>query len=180
MPIEEHLAAYQIPLAAGLAVRDAAAEVTREDSVALKWPNDVLHDGRKLAGLLCERVHHVDLIGVGVNVNVDVGEAPAALRTRITSLRSIAGRGIDMTDVLLAVARHLRRTLSLRKEHPFPAILKEYDRHHALVGRQVRVVGNEDEPVVAGVCQGLDDLGRLVLREGRQTHRVIAGRVEMV
>src|SRR5688500_14403447 len=52
MPIEEHLAAYQIPLAAGLAVRNAAADLSRQDSISLKWPNDVLYEGRKLAGLL--------------------------------------------------------------------------------------------------------------------------------
>ena len=179
LPIEEHLAAYQIPLAAGLAVRNAVAELTRVEAVSLKWPNDVLHDECKLAGLLCERVHHVDLIGVGMNVNVGAGDAPPELRGRITSMRDITARAFDMTDVLLTVARHLQRTLSLRKEHPFPAILKEYDRHHALVGRQVRVV-NANEPAVTGVCQGLDDLGRLVLRYGSTTHRVIAGHVEAV
>jgi BirA family transcriptional regulator, biotin operon repressor / biotin---[acetyl-CoA-carboxylase] ligase len=180
MPIEEHLAAYQIPLAAGLAVRNAAAELTTHDSIALKWPNDVLHDGRKLAGLLCERVHHVDLIGVGLNVNVETKEAPQQLRSRLTSLRHVTGEPFDMTDALLCVAHHLHRTLSLRKEHPFPAILREYDCHHALVGRQVRVIGSAEEPVVSGVCQGLDDLGRLVLRDGRTTRRVIAGHVEMI
>jgi len=180
MPIEEHLAAYQIPLAAGLAVRNAAAELSGQDSISLKWPNDVLYEDRKLAGLLCERVHHVDLIGVGLNVNVDVSKAPAPLRSRITSLSMIGGRELDMTDALLTLARHLHRTLSLRKEHPFPEILKQYDRHHALVGRQVRVVGSAEEPVVSGVCQGLDDLGRLVLRDGRTTRRVIAGHVEMI
>jgi BirA family biotin operon repressor/biotin-[acetyl-CoA-carboxylase] ligase len=179
LPIEEHLAAYQVPLAAGLAVRNAAAELTGVEAVSLKWPNDILHDNRKLAGLLCERVHHVDLIGVGMNVNVAAREAPSELRARITSLRDITARASDMTDALLAVARHLQRTLSLRKEHPFPAILKEYDRHHALVGRQVRVV-NANEPAVTGVCQGLDDLGRLVLRSASTTHRVIAGHVEVL
>jgi BirA family biotin operon repressor/biotin-[acetyl-CoA-carboxylase] ligase len=180
MPIEEHLAAYQIPLAAGLAVRNAAAELTADDSIALKWPNDVLHDGRKLAGLLCERVHHVDLIGVGLNINVDAKDAPPHLRSRLTSLLQIAGQPFDMTDALLTVARHLHRTLSLRKEHPFPAILKEYDRHHALVGREVRVTTGPAEPVVSGTCRGLDDLGRLLLRDTRTTHRVIAGHVELV
>jgi BirA family biotin operon repressor/biotin-[acetyl-CoA-carboxylase] ligase len=180
MPIENHLAPYQIPLAAGLAVRNAAAELSGHDSIALKWPNDVLHEGRKLAGLLCERVHHVDLIGVGLNVNVEVSDAPAALRHRITSLSAIGGHSIGMTDALLAVARHLHRSLALRREHPFPAVLKEYDRHHALVGRQVRVIGSADEAAVAGICQGLDDLGRLVLRDGATTHRLIAGHVEML
>src|SRR5581483_6516475 len=64
-PIEEHLQPQQIPLVAGLAVRDAAAELTGGADIQLKWPNDVWHEGHKLAGLLCERVNKVDLVGVG-------------------------------------------------------------------------------------------------------------------
>src|SRR5207248_8273542 len=56
-PVEAHLAPHQIPLIAGLAVRDAVADLTGDTSISLKWPNDVVHDDRKLAGLLCERVH---------------------------------------------------------------------------------------------------------------------------
>src|SRR5688572_30222561 len=84
-PVEEHLSPHQVPLLAGLAVRDAAAELVGDDRVALKWPNDVLYDGRKLAGLLCERVSKADLIGVGLNVNNHPREAPPALRRQITS-----------------------------------------------------------------------------------------------
>src|SRR2546423_10118412 len=91
-PVEEHLSPHQIPLVAGLAVRDAAAELSGDESVALKWPNDVTHRGRKLAGLLCERVNKVDLIGVGVNVNIQPQKAPRGLREQITSLSAIAGQ----------------------------------------------------------------------------------------
>src|SRR4051812_22768577 len=75
-PVEEHLSPHQVPLLAGLAVRDAAAELCGDESVALKWPNDVVHGGGKLAGLLCERVSKVDLIGVGLNVNTNIQRAP--------------------------------------------------------------------------------------------------------
>ena len=61
---------HQVPLLAGLAVRNAIVEVTSLHGIQLKWPNDLLYDGRKLAGLLCERVEKVDLIGLGLNVNV--------------------------------------------------------------------------------------------------------------
>src|SRR5689334_5072681 len=95
-PVEEHLSPHQVPLLAGLAVRDAAAELTGQQRISLKWPNDVVFNGRKVAGLLCERVMKADLVGVGLNVNVDPRGAPAALRTQITSLREIAGQSIDM------------------------------------------------------------------------------------
>jgi len=177
---DDSMAAHHVPLLAGLAVRAAAAELAGTDDVQLKWPNDLLHRGRKLAGLLCERVDKADLVGVGLNVNCDAGDVPANLRDRVTSLNAVAGRPADMTDALLAVARHLHRTLAHRDQGTFAAALREYDRHHALVGRRVTVIGGPGEPAVTGRCEGLDETGRLLLRERRTLHRVIAGHVQLL
>ena len=179
-PIDVTLAPHQIPLLAGLAVRNAAAELTRGAAVQLKWPNDLLFDGRKLAGLLCERVHKADLIGLGLNVNLNPQDAPAPLHDRVTSLSRIAGERFDLTAVLCTVASHLHRMLSCHADHPFPAVLREYDSHHALVGRTVSVTGG-GSPSISGRCEGLDEMGRLVLRtrEGKREH-VIAGHVQFV
>ena len=181
LPIEEHLAPHQVPLLAGLAVRNAAAEITGDARVALKWPNDVLFDGRKLAGLLCERVHKADLVGLGLNVNVNPRKAPAALRERITSLSAIAGRSLEMTAALITVARHLNVTLLHREERLFTESLRAYDEHHALVGRRVTVIDNGDSARATGRCEGLDSVGRLLLRDRNRTlHRVVAGQVQLV
>jgi BirA family biotin operon repressor/biotin-[acetyl-CoA-carboxylase] ligase len=178
-PVEEHLSPHQVPLLAGLAVRDAAAEVAGAAEVTLKWPNDVLFAGKKLAGLLCERVSKADLIGVGVNVNNDPKRAPAALRGQITSLAAIAGRTIDINEALIALAAHLHRAMSRRGDRLFVETLNRYDEHHALVGRRVSVVEAGSGRVVSGRCAGLDSNGRLVLRNGKKTHPVIAGQVRM-
>ena len=178
-PVEEHLSPHQVPLLAGLAVRDAAAEIVDEVGVSLKWPNDVLYGGKKLAGLLCERVSKADLIGVGVNVNNDPKKAPAALRGQITSLAAIAGRPIDINEALIALAKHLHRAMSRRGDRLFVETLNRYDEHHALVGRKVSVVEAGSGRVVSGRCAGLDSSGRLVLRNRKRTHPVIAGQVRM-
>jgi BirA family biotin operon repressor/biotin-[acetyl-CoA-carboxylase] ligase len=180
IPIGTVLAPYQLPLVAGLAVRAAAAELTGDDAILLKWPNDLLHDGRKLAGLLCERIHKADLIGLGLNVDVDVRSAPPPLRDSIACLSQIAGQPLDMTDVLIAVARHLHALLRRCEERPFAQLLHEYDAHHALRGKRVRVADALDGSVVAGRCEGLDDMGRLLLRDGRTLHHVIAGEVRAI
>jgi BirA family biotin operon repressor/biotin-[acetyl-CoA-carboxylase] ligase len=178
-PVEEHLSPHQVPLLAGLAVRDAAAELLGDEKVALKWPNDVLCDGRKLAGLLCERVSKADLIGVGLNVNNDPRSAPPALRKQITSLSAVARREIPLNDALVALASHLHRAMSRRGERLFVETLNRYDRHHALVGRKVSVVEAGSGTLVSGKCAGLDSSGRLVLRDGKITRTVIAGQVRM-
>lgn len=179
LPIEEHLSPHQLPLIAGLAVRQAAAELAGNEQIGLKWPNDLVYEGKKLAGLLCERTHKADLIGLGLNVNLEPEDAPSELRQRVISLQMIAHQSFDMTEVLIAVAQRLRQTMERRKEQSFAAFLRDYDRHHALVGRPVRITQGPDEPQVSGLCEGLDSTGRLLVRQGDKLHRIIAGQVGM-
>ncbi len=177
-PVDENVAPHQLPLIAGLAVRNAAAELAGDEGVRLKWPNDLLYDGRKLAGLLCERVQKADLVGLGLNVNLDAAAAPSPLRDRLTSLAMIAGRTFDMNDAVGVVASHLYRMVSRRDERPFARVLKEYDAHHALVGRTV-TVDKGDGAHVTGRVEGLDETGRLVLRGRSKLEHVIAGQVHL-
>ena len=179
LPIEEHLAAHQIPLVAGLAVRDAVAQITGWDDIQLKWPNDIVHDDRKLAGLLCERVDRVDLIGLGLNVNLGERSAPKALRDKITSLSHIMGESLDVTQTLIQVARQLYAALSRRGESPFSQILRRYQEHHALPGKRVTVSSLDDSLPVKGIVQGLDSQGRLILRDRGKIHHVVSGQVQV-
>jgi BirA family biotin operon repressor/biotin-[acetyl-CoA-carboxylase] ligase len=176
LPIDQQLSPHQLPLIAGLAVRDATAKISGHDDVQLKWPNDLLFHGKKLAGLLCERVHKADLIGLGININADK-HAPAKLRQRMIFLSEIAHRPFDKTDVLIAVVKSLYPMVSHHNEHPFGSILRRYDRHHALVGRRIKVVSGDES--ISGVCEGLDSMGRLLVMSRGKTHRVIAGQIEM-
>jgi len=180
LPLHDRLPPQELPLIAGLSLRNAAAEITGDDTILLKWPNDLLHDGRKLAGLLCERVSNVDLVGVGLNVNVDPADAPKDLRGQITSLFAIAGKSFDMTDVLLAVARHLRHDVRRRMEIPFQSFVREYCRHDALAGRRVTISSGGDEPPIAGRCEGIDNTGRLLVRRRSKVYAVVAGMVAIV
>lgn len=183
LPIDERLAPHQVPLIAGLAVRDTVDEILAglvpvgRPDVQLKWPNDVLVGDRKIAGLLCERFDRCDLVGIGLNVAPRWSGFPRGLREAVTSLSHITGQAPDMSGVVIALAASLRRRLGRRDETSFSAFLPEYDRHHALVGRTVTVAGDAGSPAISGLCEGLDHTGRLLLRERRTLHRVIAGHV---
>ena len=179
LPNHDHHEPHQIPLLAGLAVRNAIAAHSGIDDIQLKWPNDLLHRDRKLAGLLCERIDRVDLIGLGLNVNVELKQFPTALQKRVTSLSSIAGLQFDLTSVLVEIAHALHQKLSRRDEPPFSEMLREYDRHHALVGRRIIITPGADEPPLEGTCVGLDKSGRLLLRTRAGIARVIAGQVHL-
>jgi len=178
LPIDEQIAPHQLPLLAGLAVRNAVAQITGDNGISLKWPNDLLYNGRKLGGLLCERVMKVDLVGLGLNVNFDPFAAPVSLRQTVSSLRQVAGRNFDLTDVLITVAQHLKQILVRGTDRPFAELLREYDAHHALLGKRVRIVTCDGDAPLAGRCEGLDSMGRLLLRSRATLHHVIAGQVQ--
>ncbi len=179
LPIEEHLAPHQLPLVAGLAVRAAAAQLCNTSDILLKWPNDILHENKKLAGLLCERIQKADLIGLGLNINAIASEAPPALRHRVTSLRTITNQPHDPTNVLIAIAAELHRTISRWNQHPFPTLLHEYDQHHALVGKKITVLGASEGQSITGKCEGLDNQGRLKIRTKGKLNTLINGHVDL-
>ena len=178
LPADDSIQPHQVPLIAGLAVRDAVAELTAEPSIGLKWPNDIVYRGRKLGGLLCERIAGADLIGVGLNVNLDPAKAPRNLRDRIGSMRQISRGPIDLTDALVAAASHLRLAFQSASEQPFAALLAEYDAHHALLGKRLHVIDPGGQ-VLHGRCEGLDRSGRLLLRSRSALHRLISGQVQV-
>ena len=91
-------------LTAGLAARDAV-EKSAGVEARLKWPNDLLWEGRKLGGILCESAFTgVDLdfsvVGIGINVGQKKDDFPVELRDRAVSLRQASGRSVGIESVL--------------------------------------------------------------------------------
>ena len=177
LAVQERLAPQELPLIAGLAVRQAAVELCGRQDILLKWPNDVICDGLKLAGLLCERVSNVDLVGIGLNVNSRASKAPRELREKIVSLSEILGKPIDMNDAVAALAAHLHSMTRRRMEQSFAVFVREYARHDALIGRAVTVTSPGDGEEISGRCEGLDEQGRLIVRQHGVRHRIVAGTI---
>lgn len=179
LPIDETRLPHQLPLIAGIAVRRALSQLVDSQVIKLKWPNDLLHDDLKLAGLLCERVARVDLIGLGLNVNIHPREAPASVRDRVTSLQAILGRPIALGEVLVGVASALHALLL----HPgtrrdLSQLSNEYRAHDALLNRTI-TVQPPGEAVIRGECRGIDRHGRLLVTSADgTTHRLVSGHIE--
>jgi len=100
-----------VSLAAGLAVRDALLILMPSCPFVLKWPNDVLIGDRKVCGILVEQ-HSVGqrqavIIGIGVNVNNSMRDAPSEIAQRATSLFDLEGHTFDLSTVLIAILRRL-------------------------------------------------------------------------
>lgn len=161
----------ELPLRVGLAARRAIAEWLPDGRLTVKWPNDLLADGRKLGGILCRRVRGAELIGIGINVSTDLSAAAEAVRRRAAAMAQFAELAPDRADVFLAVWRCLSAELA----GAGPDWRTEINRVHALAGRVVAV--DTGRGVVRGRCAGIDPAGRLLLESDGATLAVADGTV---
>lgn len=166
-------------LAAGLAVREVASRHVAA-SVEVKWPNDVLVRGRKLAGILVEarkaNASHAVVIGVGLNVHARSFPEGAP---RATSLALEGGRDLELELLLAELLGALEtRTRALLTGGVAPLAL-EANRFDALAGRMLRVERNEGSSLdaVEGVARGLSPEGHLLLEVDGRLVSVVSGHV---
>jgi BirA family biotin operon repressor/biotin-[acetyl-CoA-carboxylase] ligase len=98
----------ELSLVAGGAVAEAIADVTGIDP-AIKFPNDVLIDGKKVAGILAESSEGRVVLGIGVNANQTADQLPADAQTEPTSLRLVVGEPVDRAALLAAILLRVER-----------------------------------------------------------------------
>jgi BirA family biotin operon repressor/biotin-[acetyl-CoA-carboxylase] ligase len=171
----------------GIAMACAVAETGAEAANAaleVKWPNDVLHAGRKLCGVLAEsRVPSPGspalVVGAGINVNQREGEFPEEFRARATSLRIAAGGAVIDPQVLLAATLgRYQRYLDTARNEGSQALRRAVDARLPARGTAVRVLVGDRR--LAGTIDEITDAGALRLRldaDGSVT-TVTAGEIE--
>lgn len=160
-----------MPLAAGLALADALDPLVA-DRAGIKWPNDVLVEGKKIAGVLCERRRDAVAVGFGVNLTLERDELPTEHATSLT-LEGAEGTAPVLADAILwHVLRSLDELLpALGGEGLRTAIAASL----TTIGRDVRVVLPDDELV--GRAVGLGPGGELQVDVGDRIVDVRAGDV---
>ena len=161
-PCETELAP-QIGFVAGVALRRAVDDLGGT-AIRLKWPNDLVHDGAKLAGLLVEGVTtprraFAAIVGFGVNLAV----SPEGLAYPTANLSRLLGRLVTPEDLLARLARRFDEALALwARGAGFAAIREEWLAAAAGLGGPIVVAAPRG--MRAGVFEGLDARGRLLLR----------------
>lgn len=166
-----------LPLLAGMALTRTLARIAGPP-VAVKWPNDVLVDGRKCAGILAEATGgDAVVLGLGVNVTLRADELPPAAGP-VTSLL-LAGAEPDRGDLLVTLLRELEawyeRWHRAGGDADRCGLREAYLADSATVGSQVRVrlPGGAD---LTGLAESVDPEGRLVVRQpGGEPRAVAAG-----
>lgn len=175
-----------LSFAAGVGVAQATAQVLgARATVELKWPNDLLVDGRKAAGILVESsgagAERVAVLGIGVNLNVDPAEFPEEFRDRATSLAASAGHPLDRAGFAATLYGTLENALDRHERGGFEAIRSEFETFFRMRGRRVgvhEVTAGAGAQGVEGRVLGVASDGALRLeRDDGSEERVLAGDV---
>jgi BirA family biotin operon repressor/biotin-[acetyl-CoA-carboxylase] ligase len=173
--------AAELTLLASVAVCQAVRQAGV--SSGIKWPNDLLAGGRKLAGILTEIAADPDrvqwlVLGIGVNVNLRQDEIPDELRPIATSLAIERGEPVPRALFAAAVLSALEEWLDRHQEEGFAPVREAWKSMSDTLGREVRVRTNDTDLV--GVAEDVDGAGALLVRTGEGLERVLAGDVEML
>lgn len=177
--------ARQTPLltiAAGLATAEAIQGVA-EVTPRLKWPNDVLLDGRKVAGILAEmatvgeRVAQV-VVGIGINVHHRSEDFPAEVRTTATSIGLAAGGRVERGEIAAALYNTFDKWYEMFSAGDRAVILSAARDRMATLGRAVTVISGPERWQATAV--DLDEDGALLVRDERGAiQRVLAADVSI-
>ncbi len=171
--------APQITLMAAVALTEAIAAFSPVPA-AIKWPNDILAGGKKLAGVLTEAVADARqvqwvILGIGVNLNYTLQTMPQEIRERATSLSILAGRRISREDFLRRLIQDLDRCYAILEDQGFPALAPKWDARFDLRGRNVRV--DMTDRSMVGRALGIDPDGLLIIESSGRLERIVAGDV---
>lgn len=173
---------FAAAVAVAAAAQDALGAAVQPE---IKWPNDVLLGGRKTSGINLpaqadgQRVLSC-ILGIGVNVNVAPEEIPAELREIATSLRIAGGKAVCRVEFLEGLLARLEQEIERLRREGFAATLDRWLKSFRMRGARVRLGGPGVAREVEGIVQGVDSDGALLLRAGRETHRILAGDVTVL
>jgi len=169
-----------LTLAAGLAVHGAVLEIGPNLKPDLKWPNDLLLDGKKFCGILTEmnseatQVRHI-VVGIGINVNQT--SFPAELENIATSLRMASGTEYSRLQLCVALLKSLDREYRNLLEPPaaHDSILRRFgERSSSANGSRVFV---DQDGGFEGITEGLDSRGFLQVRTAQGLRRILSGMI---
>ena len=150
----------------------------------IKWPNDILHEGKKLTGILTEMSAEIDrinyiVIGTGINVNIEEEEFPEELRDKATSLSIMKGERLPRVAFFQAVLEALDELCTVLEEEGFAPIVARWREYAVTLGQDVHVIGATGRGSFDGRAVDIDEEGALLVETADGVRRVLAGDVSI-
>ncbi|MHB9094124.1 MAG: biotin--[acetyl-CoA-carboxylase] ligase [Eubacteriales bacterium] len=174
--------ATKLTLVCAVAVANAVREITGL-AAGIKWPNDILIDNRKAAGILTEMSAEIDkvnymVLGIGINVNFNSKTVPSDLAGIAMSLDEQTNTKISRIDLLAAVLNNLDMLYQDFTQGKFAAILSAWKEMSVTLNRWVKVVS--PNTVDEGIAFDIDDEGILILmKKDGSMKRILSGDVSL-
>lgn len=169
-----------LPLTVGLAAVEAIQDFSKVE-VRLKWPNDLVYQGKKLGGILCEAQtssHSLAQVvaGIGVNLNHRPSDFPSEISTGATSLYLITNQTWKADNLFRLLGSSLQFWYNKLQKGQDNLIIERYQKRSALAPGQGLVLSSPEGPI-AGKFQGIDEKGRLQLKIGSITRAFQASEI---
>jgi len=171
---------HKLSLLFGVAVAKSLKQI-RVDA-RLKWPNDVLVEGKKVCGILLEvsaesdRVNHV-IAGIGINANFSSGKLPESLNSHSTTLLDQLGKRIDRAALLADVLLNAERLYFGATKDGFGGVLDQWRSLSCTIGNEVIV--SSFGRSVSGLAVGISDDGSLLVKTEGGVEKILAGDVTL-
>ena len=173
-------ASMQITIAAATAIRNAIYKLTQLPAL-IKWPNDVVIGGKKVAGILNEISAETDrikysILGIGINVNHEITDFPGELKNIATSIKIEKGEHINRAELAVATLEELDKYYQKILNRQFQEIADEWIHYCSTIGRNVTI--RLPDRVVQGRAESLDSDGCLLVRKSHgHLERIVGGDV---
>lgn len=173
--------ASMITLIAGMASSQAVRQVTGLEA-KIKWPNDLVLDGKKICGILTEmsaEMEQIHYIVTGIGINVNQQDFPEEIRTKATSLKMELGQDVSRSQLIASTMEWFERYFERFLEtEDLSALKAEYEELLANMGREVLVLDSKGE--YKGICRGIQKDGELLVeREDGSLSLVMSGEVSV-
>jgi BirA family transcriptional regulator, biotin operon repressor / biotin---[acetyl-CoA-carboxylase] ligase len=168
-------------LMAAVAITKAIDKITGI-KCGIKWPNDILYNGKKLVGILTEMNAEMEginyiVIGTGINVNIAKDEVPEELKDIVMSLSQIKREHVDRLALLAEVLVQLEEIYDEALTNGFGKILEEWRKYSITLGQEVNVIGIDK--TFSGLAMDIDADGALLVKTETEVKRVLAGDVSI-
>lgn len=166
-----------VTMAASIAVTEAINAITKEKAV-IKWPNDVLIDGKKICGVLTEidaemdRIHYL-IIGTGINVNNSIDPSLASIAT---NLKTITHSTVNLASLLQDILNCFDHLYQHIQKSEYDYLKKQWLLHTNIIGKSVQI--QKEKTILKGTAIGISDTGSLLIKTKQGEKQVVTGDID--
>ena len=159
-----------LSLVVSLAITKTLKDISKNNDIKVKWPNDILYNKKKLSGVLVQVISEIHnlckiVIGIGINVNHDPKLHTNEINQPWTSLKQITDKHLDRNDITPKLINNVVNYLEIFKEKGFEEFIQEWEKHDLFFNQDIILLnGNK---TIKGCEVGVDKNGHLLLKQNK-------------